>query len=180
MKRHRWAEFLPYSIPGRTSYSDEAYAVLGRAITYIREFENQCITLSGFIGKGKDREQVPNEDLREEFMNFVENNDLKGHLDRITEDLEDGKDLKKTFEKARGSKEKIVKELPVGKKDELNDRESRKQFIDEVGEAVRDVAVADAIINSVSLLLTKETEFFPRREYLNEYPDKIVKWVVTP
>lgn len=180
MQRHSWTEFLPFSIPQRTPYSDEAYAVLGRALTYICEFENECITLSGFIGSGKEREQVPDNELRQELLDFVEQNGLKDHLDRITEDLEDSKDLKNTFEKARKSKNKIIREIPIDKKQDLHDMNSRKEFIDVVGESVRDVAVADAIINSVSLLFTKETEFFPRREYLNEYPDKIVKWVVNP
>lgn len=178
MQRHRWAEFLPFSIPERTPYSDEAYAVLGRALTYLCEFENQCTSLSGFIGEGKNRGQVPDDELRRELLDFVEKNDLKEYLDQITHDLEDENDLKKTFEKARNSRDRLLRDLSLDKKEELDNRDERKQFIEQIGDAVRDIAVADAIINSVSLLLTKETEFFPRREYLNEYPDKIVKWVV--
>lgn len=180
MQRHRWTEFLPFSIPERTPYSDEAYAVLGRALTYVCEFENQCTSLSGFIGKGKNREQVPDDELREELVEFVENNGLKEHMELITEDLDDENDLKKTFEKARNSKNRLIRDISLDKKEQLDNMDGRKQFIDQVGDAVRDIAIADAIINSVSLLLTKETEFFPRREYLNEYPDKIVKWVVNP
>lgn len=171
---------MPFSIPERTPYSDEAYAVLGRALTYVCEFENQCTSLSEFIGTGKNREQVPDDGLRKELLEFVENNGLADHLSRIAGDLEDEKNLKKTFEKARNSKNRLLRDIPLDKKEGLDSRDGRKQFIDQVGDAVRDIAVADAIINSVSLLLTKETEFFPRREYLNEYPDKIVKWVVNP
>jgi|GEM_PF-4520936 len=178
MRRHKWAEFLPFSIPKRTPYSDGAYAVLGRAITYIGEFESQCAALSDFIGIDNDKNRSLNERFREKFLKFVHDNDLGDHLEQMTEDLEDGRDLKKTFKKAQDSKRRIIKEIPVDKKQDLDKRESRKQFIDEVEESVRDIATADAIINSISILLTKETAFFPKKEYINEYPEKIVKWVV--
>ena len=41
---------LPLEIPERTQFSDEAYGVLGRALSFATEFEGNCRALSLLIG----------------------------------------------------------------------------------------------------------------------------------
>jgi len=165
----------PFELPERTQFSDEGYAVLGRASAFATEFEGSSRALAAILHLKNNRGILDSEKSTSEFFKFLRKNKLYTYIKQIEKDLGLANDAHEVIQRARLARNTLTHEGGLGH-DHLMEVESRhSDFVQEVEKLVRDIAEGQLIILVLSQLATREP--IPTLDYLNSYVDSVVHWV---
>jgi len=158
----------------RTEWSDSHYAVLGRALVIAARFEKNVKTLSALM---KARYQFSFHSSDEEINNFfdeISRTSLASHINTLG--------LNQTayatiFKHAREARNAIAHELALGMDRNLDTlgKEFLDQLLSDVIRWTAEIAKGDAIICTLISLANKDS--LPNRDFIEKYPDRVVKWV---
>ena len=165
--------FIGYNSQSRTEFSDECYGALGRALYVAQHFEANCKSLATLLGiKGKvDSLDDP------EFTKLVKklwDRSLGNNLDVLrTYGL--SKNAYSLLNKAREARNSIVHEATLGAEHKIEQDVGRKEILNEIARAVRDITEGDKTIGFLIQYVTNEP--YPSSSYLHGYADKVVEWV---
>jgi len=166
---------LPLEIPERTSFTDEAYGVLGRALAMSTEFECNYRSLAEVMGFRKNWEILKDERAIDEFISFMGRRPLAVHIDGLSDDFQLPDELRESLNKGRVARNYIAHEAGVGISRLFEEGKERGMFVHDLAPYIADIARANALVNVVGQSYTKEP--IPTASYLAEYPEKVVEWV---
>lgn len=166
---------LPLEIPERTQFSDEAYGVLGRALSFATEFEGNCRALSLLIGLSHQPDIMRDRASIGEFCQFMRRRTLSVHLKAVAKAFGIPEDIECILDRARCSRNYIAHEAGIGASRNFENRKDQKQSIREVGDNIKKIAEANAWIVALSQAVTNEP--LPTLSFLKEYPSQVAEWV---
>ncbi len=173
----------------RTEYSDELYAVVGRALTFATHYDNKCKALANAMDIRENRDLMENPEKFQSMLRKWSRRQLKGGIDRINSKLLGGLqngdmsgDIIEAFEntivkflnEGREARNFIAHELSLGLSEQTESEEFRQKLVETTKAQVGKVAKADFYI---SVLIEKDiikTVVSPSEE---DYVERVVKWV---
>ena len=161
----------------RTEFSDDSYAMIGRALTYAQKFEGDCLglnTLWTLKPKVKAGElSLDDDEAMAAFVMKVRREALACHLQQLVEYTEETS-FRGAFDKARDSRNHIAHELCLGIQYEIETDRGRERLVKELEEAIRNISEAHLIV--LILMAGEHQEPLPTRHYLASYADRVVEW----
>ncbi len=179
---------LPFEVPPEgTEFSDANYAVVGKALSYVVEFEECCRALNMLMHVMTQQiiHRVNFEDNAsiQRLVEDISRLRLKRHMDQIQGSLKVASEalglsddrLAGVLEAARIGRNVVVHEICVGIHDDIETDGARERLMTQVSEAIRAVAEGVRAVELITCGATREPT--PTGDYLRVYPDKVVEWV---
>ncbi len=166
----------------RTVFSDDTYAVIGRALAYAQKFEADCRALNALL---RAKRIVSEEESRE--LNFedqaaytafvveVYRQTLNKNIWQILQSLQLPSDTREALHLARSARNEIAHEICLGIQWDVETDEGRKRLVGEISRSVRAIAEAHQLVLAITCALTRED--LPALHYLNSYCDSVIEWV---
>lgn len=165
----------------RTGFSDDTYAVIGRALSYTQKFEDDCrklrLLLEAKAGK-LDSNLFEDEASFGKFVNALDRKVLHKQISEIVGHLHLPDDVDKALQLARNSRNEIAHEICVGIQFDMETDAGRNRLVDQISVAIRRIAEAHLLVLAVVCLLTDED--LPHKDYLHAYCDRVVEWCCSP
>lgn len=163
----------------RTAFSDECYAVVGRALAFAQRFEGDCRALAGLI-KVKTVHQFSldsNEDYESLSKMVVKlwHRMLKQQIESLSQYFDLNQDAYEVLRKGREARNIIAHDIALGLEHEIETDDGREKIIKEVETQVHKIAEADRIVCFLTHIATNE--LLPDSDYIRNYCDKVVNWV---
>ena len=180
-----------FDAPERTTFSDEAYAVIGRALSIGTHYEANLRVLAVMLQMRQEQSTVNETDKLEETIERLWRQNLNNNIQKLmrlarkslsnraanVEEEKVGDDFAKLISerlhKARKARNIIAHESTIGIETRLEDGEYRRDLIEMIEEQVRCIADADFFIAGVIEYLNG-VELAPS---LEEYIERISDWV---
>ncbi len=180
--------------PDRTEYVDEAYAVVGRALTYAAMFERDSKNLVALFEAKKNYHLDSDETVdlitkalskslgaaHHEIIDLIEAA-LDGIIDRFGA-THDGiidqlgiPDPRLTLTHGRKARNWLAHVATVGLQSRIDHFDDRAALIREIKDAVEKIARAQVIVLTLTSVLTHED--VPRASFLDAFPVTVSQWV---
>ena len=162
----------------RVQFSDDNYAIVGRALAYAQKFEGDCRALNSlFVVRSAVETGALSLDDDKSFGDFVtrvHELPLGQHIRQAMEFLELPLGMISAFNLAREARNQIAHELCLGAQFGFETGEGRAHLVEEVSRAVRRIAEAHLVVLLIMAVQNKEDR--PRADYLRGYCDRVVEW----
>lgn len=163
----------------RTTFADDGYAIIGRALAYAVKFEADCRSLNVLLAtRSAIKSGTLSLDDKQAFSQFVltiNALNLNRHIQEATGRLQLSSNVIDLLGQARESRNRIVHDLCLGVQPEIETDEGRKGLIHTIQTDIRRIAQGDMFIMMIVSLLTHEPN--PARQFLDRYCDRVVDWV---
>ncbi len=169
---------LPFDIPERTQFTDDGYAVLGRALAVATEYEGNCRALAALLGLKAEPKLLDDKKMLNEFCEFVWRRRLNTNIDALKGKLKLRDEVVSKLHVGRDARNYVAHEAAVGARRILENDGERKHLVEELSEKLRKLAEANLIVLVISQAITNEP--IPTAQFLQTYPEQIVGWVCTP
>ncbi len=175
--------------PERTVYSDENFAVIGRALTVATQFESKCKTVACSILGYEKRHLIDNPDDYEQFINNLRPQQLKPSIDKfnsnIIKALQEGgmsddiieafnETIIKPMKEGREARNFIAHESTIGILHKVEGDDFRQTTIPLIKEKIEQVAKADY---HISVFIENGINKRPTHPNREDYVERITKWV---
>lgn len=135
-------------MPKRTEESDAVYAVLGRALAYATEFENNCRTLAHLF----DIEKSENE-FSYEIYSLIKSGALYAKIKLLIDEHELPDWVDEKIHEARKARNFIAHEAAKDHKIMMSTSQSMKSFETTIMQMIRDISVGNQIVLDVTRML---------------------------
>lgn len=167
----------------RTAFSDEAYAAIGRALTFATRFESNCRALAAMdalkdLAAASSQKSAPD--------------DFDEMIARVTEEYWNGRrlrhnaqsvalryglpaDARKLVQTARKARNEIAHEFTLGVSQELENDQSRAQILSRLAELTAQIGEGDRLVALIILLQNGDP--LPRSSHFDSYVARAVAWV---
>jgi len=165
----------PLEIPERTQFTDEAYGVLGRALSVATEFEGNCRALALLIGLREQPNITSDRASIDEFCQFMQRRTLAVHLKSVANAFDVSDDMESILNGARHSRNFITHEAAIGATRIFENSEEQEKFIQEVEGKIKVIAEANIWVVALSQAVTEEP--LPTTSFFREYPNRVAEWV---
>lgn len=159
----------------RTEHSDYLHGVIGRSLIIATRFDSICVSLAMAADlKGS----IISLTLREEDFNVVVNRVTSKYrtLNNSIQSFKQPAEISSILHEARNARNAIVHSLTKGLEGCIDRRVNEDAFKIEVSDSIKIVAEGDLVISFLMSAFSNEP--IPNLEYLSEYKNKIVNWVV--
>ena len=188
-------ELVDFS-PERTEYADEAYAVVGRALTYAAIFERDSKNLAALIEIKKRGAKLKFDEAGELVATWTRLRPLgaahgeiidllKAAIDLISDRLGaahngiiDGLGIPEprlTLSDGREARNCLAHTATVGLQSRIDHFDNRAAFIREIKDAVEKIAGAHVVVLTLTCALTNED--VPTTSFLDAFPVTVSQWV---
>lgn len=182
-----------FIIPERTEFSDELYAVIGRALCVATHYEANLRTLMVMLAVKSQRNNLVETDKLEETINKLWKKTLCNNIDRLTSLVRksfQNKEfdtntkearawlanfLSEKLHKAREARNYIAHNMTIGMEDSAEDEKYRQDSLKIIDEQVRYIAEAD--FHVAGLIEYFNTNNIAPSFSLAEYIERVTKWV---
>lgn len=178
-----------FDIFERTEYSDELYAVVGRALTVATHYDNNCKALANTLDIRENADLLDDKDKFQALLKKLSKRQLKPGIDKFTstittalrggeieEDIVDA--FKNTIfiflDEGRQARNFIAHELSLGLSEQTESEEFRQNIIEATKEQVSKVAKADYYIAVFIENHINKNHVNPSEE---DYVRRIANWV---
>jgi len=162
----------------RTDYSDQGYAIIGRALAYAQGFEGDCRALRKMLEAKAgtlDESLFDDEQSFRDFIEAIHREPLSKQLGRITKMLHLTHDVDEVLHLARASRNEIAHEVCLGRQFDIETIEGRTSLVNEVSIAIRRIAEAHLVMLVLMTLVARES--LPAGHYLDSYCERVVEWI---
>jgi hypothetical protein len=167
----------------RSLFSDEAYAAVGRALTFATRFEANCRALAamdGFVQIIRNRPIGPaSEDFDEALARFAaeywEVRRLRHHAQSITLRYKLPPDLRRVIQAGRKARNIVAHEMTLGIPIEVETDLGRRGILGRLRELTRALAEADRIV--VLLIHVENDDPLPSIDRYDTYVTRAEVWV---
>ena len=178
-----------FDTPERTEYSDEIYAVIGRALTVATHYETNCKALANTMNIRENVELMEDSERFQGMLEKLAKWQLKRSIDKFTSTIRTGlqnqglsDELVKAFEETifkwleegRTSRNFIIHELTLGIAYSAETNEFREKTVPVIKEHIEKVAKADFYIASFIERCVNKMNISPG---LEDYINRVVNWV---
>ncbi len=173
----------------RTEYSDELYAVVGRALTVATHYDNNCKALANTMDIRLNINLMENPEEFQSMLKKWSRRQLKSGIDKFTSTIKAGlkkgvmtDDVVEAFEETifkfldegREARNFICHELALGMSEKPEDEKNREEVIDIAKEQVCKIAKADFFI---SVFIENHINKMNLAPSLESYIERITDWV---
>jgi hypothetical protein len=157
----------------RTVWADAHYAAIGRALTFATRFEALCKTLNAMLSV-KSKNFLDSEDDIRDFVEHIYKCSLAQHITSIAGNENT---LSLILNNARIARNEIAHEFTLGLDRSIDSIPEPyvQKLMERLKELAKSLAEADRIISLILSVVTHE--YIPNREFLEDYPQLIEKWV---
>ena len=124
----------------RTEFSDDTYAVIGRALSYTQKFEGDCQALGSLLGMKDGSVSLDDEQSFKDFVNKIYRQSLGKHVQEIAKRLELPRNTRRKLDLARRARNCIAHEICRGIQWDVETDEGRKRLVGEISRSVREIA----------------------------------------
>jgi hypothetical protein len=165
----------------RTEFSDQTYAILGRALSYATLFEAVCRCLSSLQHIRVRVAELSDQKIDDPFALATQeiwDQRLRKHLKKILEYHEFPSDVAGVLKKAKTARNQIAHEVCLGIQKRIESDDGRDEIVSTISDLVVAIASGMIIVEITSLLETNEP--CPSVDFLSDYPSRIVSWIVGP
>jgi len=174
---------------GRTEFSDELYAVIGRALTFATHYDINCKALANTIDIRQNVDLMHDQEKFHDMLEKWSKRQLKGGIDKVTSTIKtslknDGiaNDIIEAFEETifqpleegRIARNFIAHELALGMAGNSENEDFRKRTIDMVKNNISIIAKADFFVAGFIENHINKRGITPSME---SYIERIVDWV---
>jgi hypothetical protein len=135
-------------LPERTKEKDAVYAVLGRALAYASEFENNCRRLAHLL-----EIEEPKSDFMFEIWNQMENGNLYQKINQLIGIHELPEWSAEEIHKARKARNRIAHEIGLQHKELMNTEESIRYYETDILLTVQEIITGNQIVMDVTRLV---------------------------
>jgi hypothetical protein len=157
----------------RTEWGDSIYSAIGRVLTLANHFESSCRSLVGILQlKTTSHEILESPTGIKELSDELYRRSLGQNISIFAPAQDDFRHL---LDKARDARNEIAHEIALGMEDQEGLERNEEFFLGRIRELSLTLAEAD---RAVCFALTVVThDHMPDNDFLNEYPERIAKWV---
>jgi hypothetical protein len=157
----------------RTEWGDSIYSAIGRVLTLANHFESSCRSLVGILQlKTTSHEILESPTGIKELSDELYRRSLGQNISIFAPAQDDFRHL---LDKARDARNEIAHEIALGMEDQEGLERNEEFFLGRIRELSLTLAEAD---RAVCFALTVVThDHMPDTDFLNEYPERIAKWV---
>ena len=165
----------------RTVFSDENYAVLGRALAYATAFESVCRELSilnfvkAHVQDIQAREELSFEEALIQAAGEIWDSRLRQHMSLVIQYFEPSVDVKTILTDAKAARNEIAHELSLGMSHWVETDKGRHNLLKRVCELSMSVARGVVVLEFLSLFVSNEP--LPSAAFISEYPKRIQEWI---
>lgn len=161
----------------RTEHSDYLHGVIGRGLIVAARFDSMCVTLS--MAVDLKRELICSKVSGEDFAAIVNKVTSKyRNLNNSIQSIKQPEEISSILHTAKDARNEIAHSLTKGLEGCIDIKVNESDFIKEISDLIRKVADGDLIISSLVSLFNNES--IPNPEYLSNYKDNIINWVIEP
>ncbi len=164
----------PFELPEITEFSDQGYAILGKALAYATSYETNCKALASLIDIKGNSGILDSEDNLNEFLDSIQKRNLNNSIQNIKKSIFPSNSITEILRKGREARNFIAHESAIGVF-RLFDNDERKKLIREIKEKIIEIAEANIIIIILGFNITNEP--VPTLSFLSSYPENVAKWV---
>jgi hypothetical protein len=158
-------------LPERSKEIDEVYGVLGRALSYACEFENNCRVLAHLFEILESKY-----DFMFEVEQLMENGSLFQKINSLVNLHELPNWTSEEIHKARKARNKIAHQVPLNHVRLINTPESIRSFETDILLTVQEIIMGNLIVIDVTRLLKESKRGFGSD--VVAYHSKVCEWVL--